>query len=88
MWGVSIQYKTPMLFDVGSIFLFTRGGLIGIVIENYGLDIVLHDTYYAVEHFHCVLSMGVVFALFVVFHYWVGKIFGRTCLETLGQIHF
>ena len=88
MWGGSIEFRTPMLFAVGFLFLFTVGGLTGVVLANSGLDIAFHDTYYVVGHFHYVLSMGAVFGMFAGFYYWIGKITGLQYPETLGQIHF
>ncbi len=88
LWGGSLEFYTPMMFILGFIFLFTLGGVTGVVLANAGIDIALHDTYYVVAHFHYVLSMGVVFGLFGGFYYWVGKITGRRYPEMLGQIHF
>jgi cytochrome c oxidase subunit I len=88
MWGGSISFKTPMLFATGFIVLFTIGGLTGVVLANGGLEVVMHDTYYVVAHFHYVLSMGAVFGIFSGFYYWIGKMSGKQYNETLGQIHF
>ena len=88
MWGGRIHLKTPMLFSIGFIFLFTVGGLTGIVLSNSGINAVMHDTYYVVAHFHYVLSMGAVFAMFAGWYYWIEKMTGLKYSETLGQIHF
>ena len=88
MWGGSIVLRTPMLFALGFVVLFTIGGVTGVVLSNAGLDVALHDTYYVVGHFHYVLSMGAVFAMFAAFYYWIGKMTGYHYPETLGQAHF
>ncbi|MCB9965755.1 MAG: cytochrome c oxidase subunit I [Rhodospirillales bacterium] len=88
MWGGSIRFATPMLWAIGFIFLFTVGGVTGVVLANGGMDLALHDTYYVVAHFHYVLSLGAVFALFAGFYYWIGKMSGRQYPEWMGQVHF
>jgi cytochrome c oxidase subunit 1 len=88
LWGGSIRFRTPMLFAIGFLFLFTIGGLTGIVLSNSAINMVMHDTYYVVAHFHYVLSMGAVFAIFAGWYYWIGKMTGLQYPETLGQIHF
>jgi cytochrome c oxidase subunit 1 len=88
MWGGSLEFKTPMLFAIGFIFVFTIGGVTGVVLANAGVDMVLHNTYYVVAHFHYVLSLGAVFGLFAGFYYWIPKMSGRMYNETFGKIHF
>jgi len=88
MWGGSLHLITPLLFAIGFIFLFTIGGVTGVVLANAGLDVAFHDTYYVVAHFHYVLSMGAVFAIFSGFYYWSEKILGVAYDEILAKIHF
>ena len=88
MWGGSIEFKTPMLWAIGFVFLFTLGGVTGVVLANAGIDQALHDTYYVVAHFHYTMSLGSVFAIFAGFYYWFGKISGRQYPEVLGKLHF
>jgi heme/copper-type cytochrome/quinol oxidase subunit 1 len=88
LWGGSIDLRTPALFALGFIFLFTIGGVTGVVLANSGIDISLHDTYYVIGHFHYALSMGAVFTMFAGIYYWFDKITGVRYSEVLGQIHF
>ena len=88
MWGSSIEFKTPMLFALGMIFLFTLGGVTGVVIANAGVDTALHDTYYIVGHFHYTMSMGALFSIFAGFYYWFPKMCGRMYPEFWGKVQF
>ncbi|MEO0465188.1 MAG: cytochrome c oxidase subunit I [Pseudomonadota bacterium] len=88
MWGGSIDFKVPMLWAIGFIFLFTLGGVTGVVLANAGIDHLLHDTYYVVAHFHYVLSLGAVFGLFAGWYYWFEKMFGVKYNGMIGGLHF
>jgi cytochrome c oxidase subunit 1 len=88
MWGGSIRFASPMVWAIGFIFLFTVGGVTGVVLANGGIDDNLQDTYYVVAHFHYVLSLGAVTALFAGFYYWFPKMSGRWHSEFLAYVHF
>jgi cytochrome c oxidase subunit I len=88
MWGGSITFETPMMFAVGFIFLFVVGGVTGVVLANAAVDIPMQDTYYVVAHFHYVMSLGAVFAIFAAFYYWFGKMSGKQYPEWMGKLHF
>ncbi len=88
MWGGSLRFDTPMLWAIGLIFLFTVGGVTGVVLANAPVDAAMHDTYYVVAHFHYVLSLGAVFGIFAGFYYWIGKMSGRQYPEWAGKLHF
>lgn len=88
IWGGWLNFKTPLLFTLGFIVLFTIGGVTGVILSNAGLDIAFHDTMYVVAHFHYVLSMGAVFAVFAAFYYWIEKMIGLQYNNLFANIHF
>jgi cytochrome c oxidase subunit 1 len=88
MWGGSVEFRTPMLWAIGFVLLFTIGGVTGVVLANAGVDFVLQDTYYVIVHFHYVLSLGAVFAIFAAWYYWFPKFTGYLYEEWIGRLHF
>ncbi|MFV0513865.1 MAG: cytochrome c oxidase subunit I [Jhaorihella sp.] len=88
MWGGSVEFRAPMLWAFGFLIVFTIGGVTGVVVAQAGIDRAYHDTYYVVAHFHYVMSLGAVFAIFAGVYFWFGKITGRQYPEWAANLHF
>jgi cytochrome c oxidase subunit 1 len=88
LYGGKIRYTTPLLFSVGFVSLFITGGLTGPILAQPTLDVYLHDTYFVIAHFHLIMAMAGVFAIFSATYFWFPKMFGRMLNERLGQVHF
>jgi cytochrome c oxidase subunit 1 len=88
MWGGSLDLRTPMLWALGFIVVFTMGGVTGVNIANPAFDILAQDTYYVVAHFHYVMALAAAFGVFAAIYYWIGKMSGRQYPEWAGKMHF
>ena len=88
LYGGSLRFTTPMLYGVAFIFIFTVGGLSGVLLSNASLDIAFHDTYYVIGHFHYVLSLGALFAIFAGYYYWSPMVTGLYYNNVLSKIQF
>jgi cytochrome c oxidase subunit 1 len=88
IWGGSLRLTAAMLFALGFVSVFVSGGLTGIVLGQTSLDLYLHDTYFVVGHFHMIMGVAAVFAIFAGTYYWFPKMFGRMLSEPLGKLHF
>jgi cytochrome c oxidase subunit 1 len=88
LWRGSIRFTTPLLFSVGFVSLFIAGGLTGPILAQPALDVYVHDTYFVVAHFHLIMAMAGIFAVFAATHFWFPKMFGRMMSERLGRLHF
>lgn len=88
MWGGSIEMKTPMLWAFGFIYLFVVGGVTGVALANSSMDLAFHDTYFVVAHFHYVMAIAAIFAMFSGFFYWIGKMSGYSYPEGMAKLQF
>jgi cytochrome c oxidase subunit 1 len=88
LWGGRIRFTTPMLYALGFVSLFVSGGVTGMLLAQPAVDVLLHDTYFVVAHFHIIMGVAAIFGIFAGTHYWFPKMFGRMMSERLGKIHF
>jgi cytochrome c oxidase subunit 1 len=88
IWKGSIRFTTPMLFSLGTVFVFGLGGLTGLLLGTISTDLYLHDTMYVVGHFHLTMAASVFLGSFAAIYFWFPKMFGRQLDERLGKLHF